>query len=107
VIGGLGLTFSVASPSPTTEPQFSYDQLSAEDLGKTLFIIKGYQACHDHDAVGTGKVQLGPDLTGYQMGPAQIRLWLIDPAAVKPKTLKPNLYLSNEEIEALVIILEP
>ncbi|MCB8987483.1 MAG: hypothetical protein H6661_07005 [Ardenticatenaceae bacterium] len=46
---------------------------------------------------------IGPDLSRRCKGsPDYLRLWLHDPASVKPETVMPNLGLSSDEIETLI-----
>lgn len=75
-------------------------------LGQHLFIAKGCMTCHRHGGIQTGNDSLGigPDLTRFTASPAYLRLWLKAPQAVKPKTLMPNLGLSEPEIEALTAL---
>jgi hypothetical protein len=74
--------------------------------GRDLFLAKGCRACHHHDALAVEwSTQEGPDLTTYDKTDTFLRLWLADPAAVKPTTLMPNLNLTTDEIDALTAFL--
>ncbi|MCL4263729.1 MAG: hypothetical protein KJ069_10960 [Anaerolineae bacterium] len=77
------------------------------ELGEILFVAKGCASCHQHDGVAYNGIRtyMGPDLTDHQVGPEFLRLWLRDPAQVRPQTLMPNLELSDGEIEALIVFL--
>jgi cytochrome c2 len=77
--------------------------------GQALFAAKGCATCHintravpSHGECCTG---VGPDLTNYANDPAFLRLWLEDPAAVRPGTQMPDLNLSTTEIEDLIAFL--
>jgi cytochrome c2 len=75
--------------------------------GKALFSAKGCVTCHHHAAVaGSGTFGDGnPDLTTYRWNADFLRIWLKDPAAVRPNTYMPNLGLKQDEIEALIAFL--
>lgn len=57
--------------------------------------------------------RIGPDLTNIESTPYAglpnsagfLRKWLKDPPAVRPSTQMPNLGLSDEEIEDLLVFL--
>lgn len=73
--------------------------------GEALFVAKGCIVCHVHDAVPESRElnsEVGPELTSYRNAPEFLRLWLSNPAGVRPKTGMPDLDLSGEEIEALI-----
>jgi cytochrome c2 len=80
-------------------------------LGKALFSAKGCVMCHSHAAIktqdgpfGFGDVQ-PPNLSEKAYGAEYLRMWLTDPAAVKPGTAMPQLGLKADEIEALIAFL--
>jgi cytochrome c2 len=84
------------------------------EKGEALFIAKGCIICHAHTDVAAklepsqGPIRpavKAPNLSQYEGSPEFLRLWLENPAAVKPDTLMPNLGLSGEEIEALIAFL--
>lgn len=77
------------------------------ELGEILFVAKGCATCHQHDGVAYNGIRtyMGPNLTDHQVGAEFLRLWLRDPAQVRPQTLMPNLELSDREIEALIVFL--
>jgi cytochrome c2 len=80
-------------------------------LGNALFSAKGCVMCHTHAAIKTqaGPYSYGdtqpPDLSQKKYGADYLRLWLTDPAAVKPGTAMPQLGLKPAEIEALIAFL--
>jgi len=56
--------------------------------GRALFIAKGCNACHLHDAaLNTWSAEVGPDLTDYQLPADYLRAWLTDP---KPSSSGPR-----------------
>lgn len=82
--------------------------------GEALFLAKGCATCHQHAAVSTSyRTSIGPDLTRYTNSPDFLRRWLADPQAVRPQTAPafgpsgtmPNLHLSPDEIEALIVFI--
>jgi len=82
--------------------------------GKALFLAKGCASCHQHAAVPeSARASVGPNLTHYTNSPDFMRRWLADPQAVRPETapafgpsgVMPNLHLSPDEIEALIVFL--
>lgn len=102
-----GLSVALAAGRPSTSAA-AVQPANPVELGQTLFVAKGCLTCHNHraiDLVGNISVNAGPDLTRPAFTPAYLRLWLKDPAAVKPETTMPNLGLEQAEIEALVAFL--
>lgn len=81
--------------------------LAPAELGEKLFAAKGCVTCHIHPAfAGKDYASVGiKDLTGYTAIPEYLRVWLKDPASVKPETEMPNLELKEGEIEALIAFL--
>lgn len=82
--------------------------------GKALFLAKGCATCHQHAAVPeSNRASVGPNLTHYTNSSDFLRRWLADPQAVRPQTapalgpsgVMPNLHLSPDEIEALIVFL--
>lgn len=97
--------FSMDQPMP---PLVVIAPANPVELGQTLFVAKGCLTCHSHQAIdlaGNISVNVGPDLTQPAFTPAYLRVWLKNPAAVKPETPMPNLGLKQAEIEALVAFL--
>jgi len=115
----IGLIFSVggfalADSQPPTVDSEEPASLSPVELGEALFLAKGCLTCHRHDEV-TSKYNLireysgpdgsAPDLSHYSTSPEFLRMWLADPAEVKPDTSMPNLELTDEDIEGLIAFL--
>lgn len=105
-MGTVGLAMSVNPQATVAEKPHL---VSGSDLGDKLFVAKGCITCHYHDAIDTDTKSLhtGPNLTNFAASPEYLRLWLKDPAAVKPNTIMPNLNLSDPEIEALITLFAP
>lgn len=78
--------------------------IAPEQMGEALFVAKGCIQCHRNDnvAMAANNNDFGPNLTNYQGAPDYLRLWLKDPASVKPQTQMPDLGLSEAEIETLI-----
>ena len=83
--------------------------------GFTLFGAKGCGGCHTVGGVSEGMV--GPNLTHvysrqafagdtFDMTPANLRKWLLDPPGVKPGSKMPNLGLTPTEAANLVAYLQ-
>ncbi|MFO7538453.1 MAG: hypothetical protein R6X32_10390 [Chloroflexota bacterium] len=98
--------WSTAPQTAVTEPPKASAAATAE-MGEILFVAKGCIICHQHDGITTAQNvgPVGPNLTNYVAGPDFLRLWLADPAAVRPNTWMPNLELEADEIEALIAFL--
>lgn len=102
----LGLAPAVAPVSPAETD--TGQKLTQVERGRDLFIAKGCTTCHYHQAVReTPNIFMGsgPNLTNYPTTAEYLRVWLKDPAAVKPQTAMPDLALKETEIEALVAFL--
>ncbi|MGI9146265.1 MAG: c-type cytochrome [Chloroflexota bacterium] len=84
--------------------------------GAQLFQTRGCAGCHTiNDTPAQAKV--GPNLTHFatrttlagsvlDRTPANVRLWLKDPPAVKPGSIMPNLGLNDHELDVLVAYLQ-
>ncbi len=112
VIALLGLTLCLAGFVITPAPGIvasEADSPPTAERGETLFVAKGCISCHQHDAINYPDIQtnMGPNLTNHKVSPEFLRLWLHDPAQVRPATLMPNLELADDEIEALIAFLQP
>ncbi|MCB0197547.1 MAG: hypothetical protein KDJ65_36715 [Anaerolineae bacterium] len=105
-IGTMGIVMTVNQNVAEAEPPPLADET---ELGDRLFVAKGCFTCHYHDSIETDNPSLhtGPNLTTFTTSPEYLRLWLKNPAAVKPNTLMPNLNLSDAEIEALIPLFAP
>lgn len=108
----LGLTLCLAgfvlAPAADTVASATTSQPTTAQ-GETLFVAKGCISCHQHDAISYPDIQtnMGPDLTNHNVSPKFLRLWLRDPVQVRPATLMLNLELADDEIEALILFLQP
>lgn len=85
--------------------------LSPAETGQALFVAKGCITCHQNQRIDRVETQnfaslrIGPDLSKFSASPEYLRLWLANPAALKPDTRMPDLNLSPGEIEALIAFL--
>lgn len=108
---------SVAFPDAPAAARSTAGALSpTTEQGRALFLAKGCVTCHDHPSVSAvrraalgefNSFSTGPNLADRKLSADYLRLWLKDPAALKPETLMPQLDLSADEIEALVALLAP
>jgi hypothetical protein len=114
LISGLALgLFGFMSAGGGAGPQaqaVAAAHLSPAEIGKQLFVAKGCTTCHVRGDISRSKetiyIDAGPNLTRPpRPNPEFLRLWLADPASVKPTTEMPNLKLSDDEIEDLVAFL--
>ena len=104
VISGVGLLGATYTPIKA-EVQISSDPV---ELGQKLFVAKGCITCHRHDAVqepSNISLEIGPNLSNFPTTAEYLRVWLKDPATLKPATQMPNLELKQTEIEALIAFL--
>ena len=113
---GFALFVAGAGPASGLEAQGKSSQaLSASPLaqiewGRQLFIAKGCVTCHINTKIPqstTGSITLdvGTNLSNFTASPEALRLRLKDPSSVKSDTQMPNLNLSDEEIEALIVFI--
>lgn len=74
------------------------------DNGAKLYTAKGCLACHKIGAVGA---PIGPDLTkaGSRLKEGWIYNWIKEPKAYLPKTIMPDLKLSDAEARAITAYL--
>jgi len=70
-------------------------------------LVEKYDCRSCHRIEGRGALK-GPDLAGVteRLDEVSIRLWLVNPKAVKGDTAMPNFHLSDPEITAIVAYLE-
>ncbi len=86
------------------EPETITAAIRPEQIGEALFVAKGCIFCHQNDnaTMATNPFEVGPRLTDYRASAEFLRMWLADPAGVRPRTTMPNLELSDAEIELLI-----
>jgi mono/diheme cytochrome c family protein len=107
LIGGAGFALVATKLSPGSKALAKGAPPSAALVtGEDLFVAKGCVTCHANRNIDQKYYdftsEMGPDLTRYSSSPDYLRLWLKDPASVKPNTKMPNLGLDSAEIEALI-----
>jgi cytochrome c oxidase subunit 2 len=83
--------------------------------GEALMRSKGCLGCHALRGVGEG-TRVGPDLSNMASrqqiagvvpySTENMRLWMADPADLKPGTRMPRLPLSDEELDALIAYMD-
>lgn len=89
--------------------------LAAE--GAQLFTIKGCIGCHTVRGNALAAGVLGPDLTHFasrtrlagamtENTEAELRRWLVNPPAMKPGSIMPDLKLTPDDIDKLVAYLQ-
>ena len=107
LVAALGFAWPPAAPAASSGGEAS----APADLGQALFLGKGCVMCHAHTAVSQvrrrtvgdfSSFSTGPDLSSFRASAEYLRLWLADPASVKPETQMPDLGLTAAEIEALI-----
>lgn len=108
VIAGMSLA-SLRSDASTSSSASPSEQRSQVEIGHDLFIAKGCLTCHVNDRIEPRYIsfssQIGPNLKDYPTSAEYLRVWLKDPASLKPATQMPNLELTEDEIEALIAFL--
>ena len=80
------------------------------EFGRQLFIAKGCITCHVNrkaaDPSDYLTVEIGAtNLTNFSASPEVLFIRLKDPSAAKSDTKMPNLDLTKEEIEALIVFI--
>ncbi len=103
VVGVALLALSLLMGPPPAQEAAQATSIPAVDRvaqGQALFRAKSCTTCHEHGLGGA------PNLRVYDPDPSFLRIWLRDPAAVRPGTAMPNLHLDEAEIEALIAYLE-
>jgi mono/diheme cytochrome c family protein len=115
----LGIAFAAALLVLLTAPalldsgpataQAAQTNALASYSGQQLFMAKGCVVCHEHDRGRQGyegvQSNIGPNLSERKLPAEYLRVWLANPPSVKPRTLMPDLDLTDGEIEALVAFL--
>jgi len=103
------------APAPQPDP-LEQELRAILNAGSQAFLASGCIACHRIEGTVAAGV-LGPDLTHVgsrrtiaagilENTPANMELWLRDPAAVKPGALMPKMPLDEDTIRTLVAYLE-
>ena len=104
-VGVAGLAGWLWASSPVSAQSEPTAVFASTPPGEALFIAKGCVTCHRHSEVAVGEgfaSDFGPNLSEYKGSSDFLRLWLHDPASVRPNTLMPNLALSDTDIDTLI-----
>ena len=86
------------------------------ERGRVTFADKGCVTCHTVRGVPNSTGILGPNLTnvalrptlteaGFPNTPDQMARWILDPPAMKPGTIMPNLSLTDQQARDVVAFL--
>ena len=98
-------------PAPTTSG-------GNPSVGAQLIQQKGCGGCHTIPGIQGANASVGPNLAGVatrtriaggavpNTGPDDLKRWIMNPPALKPGTLMPNLGLTDEEATNIVAYLE-
>jgi hypothetical protein len=112
VLGLLGVAVCLAAlllaPTNKVETAVAETEISPSvEFGEILFVSKGCVSCHQHNAIAYEGVEtnIGPNVTSPDVSADFLRLWLQDPAQIRPNTQMPDLELTDAEIEALTAFL--
>ncbi len=111
VLASLAVIAAALIPAFSSAPAAAASAQPPDDpaaRGAALFVAKGCIVCHTNSRAGANSLvslNVGPDLSRYGNTPEYLRVWLSDPAVLKPGTRMPDLDLSDEEIEALITFL--
>lgn len=91
------------------------DSLLAQ--GRAVFTTRSCNACHTGPGDTPGGTDAGPDLAHLRLRatlgagvlantPANLVRWIVDPDAIKPGVLMPQVHLTSDQLAALVAWLE-
>src|SRR5690349_3903507 len=97
------LPLTVIEPGATPPPP-----VLGSARGQALFVAKGCVTCHLHrDVEGSGRVAVGPELTGRRWPAEYLQRFLKDPSIgpVYGDARMPNLDLKDAEVTALIAFL--
>ena len=118
----------ISTPTPALEPEKTPPSTAVVETpeetvptgnaegNKKVFIAKACTGCHTIQGVPEAQGKVGPELTHWASNPLivdvlpnteeNLKKYLRDPTAVKPRALMPNQYLTDSELEALVAFLQ-
>lgn len=103
---------SAAGGEPVVEPG------SPAAQGQQIIASKPCVGCHTIPGVPGANGTVGPNLSGVASrtkiaggavpnnGPADLKAWIMNPPALKPGTIMPNVGLTDDEASAIVAYLE-
>jgi cytochrome c oxidase subunit 2 len=109
-----------APAAPGTTPAAGASPSAAGDPGTGAQLIqqKGCPACHTIPGIPGANGTIGPNLAGVASrnkiaggavnnnGPNDLKAWIMNPLALKPSTIMPNLGLTDQEATNIVAYLE-
>jgi cytochrome c2/uncharacterized membrane protein len=109
MVAGAGFAFTAGKAEKSNQPVSASQTASEFETGQALFIAKGCLTCHVNNRVESKyydfRLDVGPNLTSYTASPDFLRMWLQNPASVRPNTEMPDLDLDMAEIDALITFL--
>jgi cytochrome c oxidase subunit 2 len=112
---------AAAAPAAGTPATAGGSQAAAAGdpaVGAQLIQQKGCPACHTIPGIPGANGTIGPNLAGVASrttiaggavpnnGPNDLKAWIINPLALKPTTIMPNLGLTDQEATNIVAYLE-
>src|SRR5579864_1570362 len=105
------------APAPASPPQPAPGG-GDPAVGAQLIVQKGCPACHTIPGIPGANGTIGPNLGGVASrtriaggavpnnGPNDVKAWIMNPPALKPGTIMPNLGLTDQEATNIVAYLE-
>jgi cytochrome c oxidase subunit 2 len=105
------------APAPAAPPQPAPGG-GDPAVGAQLIVQKGCPACHTIPGIPGANGTIGPNLGGVASrtsiaggavpnnGPNDLKAWIMNPPALKPGTIMPNLGLTDQEATNIVAYLE-
>jgi cytochrome c oxidase subunit II len=105
------------APAPANPPQPAPGG-GDPAVGAQLIVQKGCVGCHTIPGIPLATGTIGPNLGGVASrnriaggavpnnGPQDLKAWIMDPPALKPGTIMPNLGLTDQEATNIVAYLE-
>jgi cytochrome c oxidase subunit 2 len=112
--GGQGGAAAPGGGTPASGAQAAGDPA----VGAQLIQQKGCGACHTIPGIPGANGTIGPNLAGVASrktiaggavpnnGPSDLKAWIMNPPALKPTTIMPNLGLTDQEATNIVAYLE-